>query len=126
MPFADVEKLLVGWLGTNLGVRVLTDTPLNLADILPVVRVTRFGGADTDVVLDRANVDVDCYAATRLDAYTLCEQVRGALLFSLAGKTVSRVTVARVQTISGPAWRPWDNTSLRRFGATYQLTTKTT
>lgn len=122
MAYPDVEQMLTGWLATTLGVRVLTDTPANLAQVLPVVQVTRFGGNDRVPGLDVANVDVDCYAATRHGAAELAESVRYALRFVLQGQRVGDLTVSRVETIVSPSWRPYDNTSLRRFGSSYSLT----
>jgi hypothetical protein len=123
MTFPDVETLLVGWLSGHLaGMRVVTDTPSNLASLLPVVQVTRFGGGDHSVALDVANIDVDTYAATRQGAAELAEQVRYALLFILPGQNNKGVVVTRTDTLIGPSWRAYENTALRRFGATYQLT----
>lgn len=123
MPYPDVERLLVAWLNANLSVRVLTDTPSNLEKILPVVQVTRFGGADRAPGIDRAIVDVDCYGATRAAASQLAERVRYALLYRLAGSNYEHVAISDVSTLSGPSWRPYDNTALRRFGASYAITT---
>jgi hypothetical protein len=44
---------------------------------------------------------------------------------SLPGQVVDGVTVSAVRTGAGPAWRPYDDTTnVRRFGATYQITTR--
>jgi hypothetical protein len=125
--YADAELLLVGWLGPTLApsyptIRCVTDVPANLADVLPLVQVTRFGGSDDVPTLDRAHVDVDCFAATRQGAHDLAEAVRALLRFYLPGRVLSGAVIAKVITISGPAWRPWDNTDLARFGAAYALT----
>lgn len=121
--YADVERLLVAFLPGQLGgVRVLTELPANLADVLPVVAVLRLGGTDASVAFDVATVDVDVYAASRAAASALAEQVRRALRFALP----HTAGVRHVQTLSAPAWRPYDNTALRRFGATYQLTVQAT
>jgi len=95
-----------------------------MARALPLVQVTRYGGADDVPTIDRALVDVDTYAATRIDAQRLAERVREALRFALPGSTVDGVLVCAVDTIGGPAWRPFDVTGVRRFGASYQLITK--
>jgi hypothetical protein len=122
MAYPNVEKMLVAWLSTNVGVRVLTDTPTNLAQILPVVQVTKFGGTDQVPGIDVANVDIDVYASTRDQAAGLAERVRYQLRMVLPGQQVAGITVSRVETIIGPSWRPYDNTSLRRFGASYAFT----
>jgi hypothetical protein len=122
--YVDVERLLVSWLSQIITARLCTDLPSNLATVLPVVQVARVGGADDVTPIDRPLVDIDCYAAGRVAAYDLAQQVRDALRFELPGLTWSGAYVARVDTLSGPMWRPYDNTTLRRFGASYQLTTQ--
>jgi hypothetical protein len=101
---------------------VVTETPANLADVLPVIEVTRFGGSDEVIVLDSANIDVDVYAATRDAARTLGEQVRTALRLHLPGYASAGAAVQSVTTISAPRWVPYDNTNLRRFNAAYRIT----
>jgi hypothetical protein len=124
MPYASVEKLLVAWLETHLTAeaRVVTELPADLASKLPVVRVTKFGGADDVLTIDRPTVDVDCYAVSRGAAEDLAEQVRDLLRFTLRGQTVGGVTVSRTRTMVGPHWLPYDDTALRRSGASYELT----
>lgn len=123
MAYPDVERLLVAWLNERIAVRVLTDTPSNLEKVLPVIQITRIGGADTAPGIDRALIDVDTYGATRATAAQLAERVRYSFLFKLAGSHYQGVTFADVDTLSGPSWRPYDNTALRRFGASYAITT---
>lgn len=126
MPNVDVEALLTGWLASTLSVRTVTDLPDNLADVLPVVQVVRIGGADDDNLtrFDAATVDVDCYDVDRASASNLAGRARDALRITLPGLTVGAGTVTKVQTITAPSWRPYDNTALRRFGATYRLTVR--
>lgn len=123
MAYPDIERLLVGWLSARFSLRVVTDTPANLEKVLPLIRVTRFGGADTAPGIDRAIVDVDTYGATRATAAQLAERVRYSFLFKLCGTQVDDVAIVDVDTLSGPSWRPYDNTALRRFGASYAITT---
>lgn len=125
---ADVEALLIPWLASTLTVRAVTDLPADdppgsfLAG-LPYVQVTRIGGADDDNLssFDAPTVDVDCYAADRESVSALAARVHDALRVTLPGLTLAGATVTKVQTITGPSWRPYDNTSLRRFGATYRI-----
>jgi hypothetical protein len=125
VPYPDVERLLVTYLGAALGVRVVTDLPANLQQILPLVQVGRVGGADDVVTIDHARVDVDVVATGRGAAVELAERCRDALRMSLPGQVVDGVTVSRVRTGKGPAWRPYDDTTnVRRFGATYEITTR--
>lgn len=123
---ADVEALLIPWLVSTLSVRALTDLPENLAGVLPVVQVTRIGGPADDSLpsFDFPNVDIDCFDVDREAASNLAGRVHTALRVTLPGLKLSGATITRVRTLTGPSWRPYDNTALRRFGATYQLHVK--
>jgi hypothetical protein len=117
--YVDVERLLVTWLNGHLGVRCVTDLPATLP--LPIIQVGRIGGTDTDRGVDIAMVDIECYAADRPSAQDLAERVRNALRYLVPGTNVSGTYVARVDTVSGPARRPYDNTNVTRYVATYSL-----
>lgn len=117
----DVEAELVAWLTGGLDVRVLTDLPANLADVLPVVQIQRAGGNDDGVRLDRAFVDVDVYAATRQAASQLMTQTRSLLLTQLRGAVTDAAVFTSARTITAPSWRPYENPNLRRFGATFEI-----
>ncbi|WP_372344751.1 hypothetical protein [Streptomyces sp. KL116D] len=118
---ADVEAELAAWLRGKLGVRVLTDLPANLGDVLPVVQIQRVGGTDDSFRLDRAFVDVDTYAATRQAASQLLSSARALLLSELRGAVTDVAVFTAARTITAPAWRPYENQSLRRFGATFEV-----
>lgn len=121
--YAEAEALLVAWLDTEFGsARVATETPSNLADVLPCIVVSRFGGLEDEVyTFDNASLDFDCYAATRAAARTLAHQVRTALRRDLPGETLGPAFVHRVQTIAPPIWTPYDNTAVRRFTYSAQI-----
>lgn len=117
------ESFVRNWLATQFpAARVVTETPANLGEALPVIEVTRFGGSDDVIVLDSANIDIDVYAATRDAARTLGEQVRTALRLHLPGYASAGAAVQSVTTISAPRSVPYDNTNLRRFNAAYRIT----
>lgn len=117
----DIEIELVAWLGAELQVRVLTELPATLTDILPVLLVQRVGGDDDTFRLDRALVDVDAYAATRAEAAALAGSARGRLVAALRGTSTDSAVFGRVSTVQAPAWRPYENPGLRRIGATYEI-----
>lgn len=117
----DVEAELVAWLTDQLNERTLTDLPANLVDALPVVQIQRVGGGDDGVRLDRAFVDVDVYAVSRQAASTLMGQTRSLLLTGLRGTVTTAAVFTSARTISAPAWRPYENPGLRRFGATFEI-----
>jgi hypothetical protein len=96
--------------------RVSTETPSNLADVLPCIVIQRFGGAEDEVyTFDNANIDFEVYAATRAAARTLAHQVRTWVRKDLPGSIISGAAVSRTRTISGPAWVPYANTTVRKF-----------
>lgn len=117
----DVEAELVAWLTDRLDVRVLTDLPDNLGEILPVVQIQRAGGGDDGIRLDRAFVGVDVYAATRQAASQLMAQTRSLLLAELRGTVTAAAVFTSARTIAAPSWRPYENPGLRRFGASFEV-----
>lgn len=121
---ADVEALLIGWLSPALGVRCVTDLPANLQSVLPIIRVTRSGGGESLPTFEEPIVDVDCFATDRAGASLLARRAHDALTLRLPGFTAAGAVVCRVDTLTGPSWRPYDDSSLRRFGADYSLTVK--
>jgi hypothetical protein len=117
----DVEAELIAWLKAQLNVRHLTDLPANLTDILPINQVTRVGGDDDSIRLDRALVDIDSYGADRAATSLLARQTRDKLVMRLRGIQTTAAVFGRVSTVSAPAWRPYENPALRRMGATYEI-----
>lgn len=120
----DVELLVIQWLQGQLGSGVIVRDELdnNLLAELPTVQVERIPAGDDDGFrLDRALVDVDVYAATRGSAIALAIQIRGLLLGLLPGSTTGGAVVGRVRTEAAPGVRPYENTGLRRVGATYEI-----
>ncbi|MET9150077.1 hypothetical protein ABZX82_02160 [Streptomyces griseoflavus] len=117
----DIEVELIARLNAALKVRHVTDLPAKLLEVLPVNQVQRIGGEDDGIRLDRALVTVDSYAADRAGASLLARRTRHELVERLPGVQTSRAVFGRVATISAPAWRPYENTALRRMGATYEI-----
>nr|WP_202121585.1 hypothetical protein [Streptomyces sp. BA2] len=112
---------MVAWLHARLTVRVLTDLPANLADVLPVIQLQRVGGDDDTLRLDRAFVEVDVYAATRPAASALMAQARSVLLSELSGAVTDSAVFTMARTIAAPSWRSYENPALRRFGASFEI-----
>ncbi|MEU3903321.1 hypothetical protein AB0F20_05830 [Streptomyces goshikiensis] len=120
----DVELLVIQWLQARLGSGIVVRDELDnsLLNELPTVQVERIAaGGDDGFRLDHALVDVDVYAANRGAAVALALQIRGLLLTQLPGSTTGGAVVGRVQTVAAPGARPYENTGLRRVGATYQI-----
>jgi hypothetical protein len=121
LPYVDVERILVSWLSGQLSCRVLTDLPADLQDRVPLLQIARFGGGDIAPGLDVADLDVDAFGPDRGSAVALAEQARFALRFTLPGTQIDGAVFTRTETVEGPAFRPYANTGLRRYGATYRL-----
>ena len=120
--YQSPERLLIGWLTLELGVRVVAETPASLATVVPVLQVTGIGGSDFTPTFDTCNVDVDSYAASRGESEDLSNRARAALMFTLPGKLIGgAAVVASVRTIMRPTWTPYDDTDLRRFTASYAV-----
>lgn len=128
-PFPSIEKFLVAWLPTVVGVHVTVELPHNFQDatgptnMLPVIVVERISGADLEntPILDRPVIDVDCYAGNRGDAQDLAEQVRHALRWTLPGSNIDGLVFTRTRTVVGPRALPHANPAVRRYSANYEL-----
>lgn len=118
-PFCDIETAVmqtVNGLGT-----ADTATPPDLSAHLPFIRVNRIGGPDTRFI-DTARVDIDCFAADRPTAYALAESVRQRMLN--VPHVVAAGRIDSVVTDSGPREIPWGDPALRRFTASYTVTSR--
>jgi hypothetical protein len=128
---ADVEALLVPWLASAVSARTVTELPANLDSITPAVHVLRIGGGSDDNLpaFDHPTVSVDSYGIGRAAALELALAVDNAIRVALPNTlhTVGALSavVTKTQTVTGPSWRPYDDITIRRFGATYQLHIRT-
>ena len=117
----DVELELIGWTQARVDAVVRDELDNNLADELPTVQIEVAGGDDDGFRLDRALVDVNVYAATRAEAIALSAAIRSLYLTALRGSTTTNAVFGMVRALSRPAVRPYENTALRRVGATYEI-----
>lgn len=118
--FPDVQRLLVDELETLAGDgRTAIETPTNLADVLPFVRVLRVGGF-SDRINDRATVDIDVFAATYGAAELLAERVRQHLV----GPPPPVTLFDRIDCEIAPRELPWGDGTVRRWNATYLVTSR--
>jgi hypothetical protein len=121
LQWPDIEIELVSWLAADQDVRVVTELPSNLVEVLPLIQVQRVGGDDDGFRLDRALVDLDVYASTRQAASDLARSARSGLLGHLRGTSTGAAVFNHISTVAAPSWRPYENVNLRRYGGTYQL-----
>ncbi|MFF5642936.1 hypothetical protein [[Kitasatospora] papulosa] len=120
----DIELDLIQWVQGKVGPAVVVrdEVDNNLLAELPTIQVQRLPAGDDDSFrLDRALVDVDVYAASRGEALDLAGRVRAWLLLELRGAKTSRAQYGRIRSSPPPAIRPYENTGLRRAGATYEI-----
>lgn len=122
MSFAGVDPLLIGWATQQLAVRCSLDTPANLADVAPLVRINVIGGPSSDDWrgLIAATVAVDSFAADYEAASSLAWDVDKAFRLDLPGTVIGSAVFGKVRTLTIPGRRPWDDVAVRRYGATYQ------
>lgn len=118
--FPDVARVLVEDLETLAGVgHTGTQTPVDLAGVLPFVRVLRVGGG-SDRLNDLPVIDVDVFADTYAAAELLAERIRQRLV----GPPPAQPQLDRADCEVGPRELPWGDGQIRRFGATYTLITR--
>lgn len=120
--FVTPYNLLAAFLPTAGFPKVLREVPPNLVHAVPLLTVARYGGADTNEVIDKPTVQIDAFASTADRAEQLAEEVRTALRIRLVKYTFGGAVVGRVATISGPQLVPWAQTNVWRASARYQLT----
>lgn len=125
--FVDAEELTRAFLlplmvAGGFAKRIVTELPAGLEKFLPLIQVERISGPDVVPSLDQPVMDVEVFAADRPSAKALADRVRVALRYGMNGFQYGGAVVASVDTVQGPGWRPYNNTQLRRVGATYRIT----
>lgn len=94
----------------------------NLLAELPTIQFEQIpGGGDDGLKLSRPIVEASVYAATRADAIALAKDVHDWLTSELRGTASESVVIGRTGCLSLPAPRPYENTALRKVGATYEI-----
>lgn len=94
----------------------------SLLQELPTIQINQIPGGDDDGIrLGRMIVDIDVYAATRADAISLARDVHQWVTGELRGSHGESVVFGRTGALTLPAVRPYENTGLRRVGATYEI-----
>lgn len=116
--FPDVQRLLVADLA-QFG-HTAIETPLDLNDRLPFIRIVRIGGG-SGRVSDGPRVEIDVFAGSYLAAEQLAERIRQYL----TGPPPGPIFLDRVDCSIGPRELPWDDDGLvRRWSAEYEAVTR--
>jgi hypothetical protein len=119
----DIEAALIAAATPRFPSAVVRDELDNqLLEELPTIQFEQIpGGEDDGLRLARALVDVNVYAATRAAAFSLANEVHAWLTGELRGSTTEMAVFGRISPVTLPAAQPYENTALRRVGATYQI-----
>jgi hypothetical protein len=120
--FPDVESSLMFFLVPLYPTfRFVTVVPVGQLEKI-TVRLTRIGGANADIWVDRATVEVDVWGFSdhTMDVSIAAREIQTSLL-GLAGKQVTNGVIQHVTTISGPRRLPEVNTRLSRYNASYEV-----
>lgn len=120
---ADIELELITRGQARFPEAVVRDeTDNNLLAELPTIQIEQIpGGGDDGLKLSRPIVDINVYAATRADAIALAREVHDWVTGELRGSSGDSLVIGRTGCLSLPAVRPYENTSLRRVGGTYEI-----
>ncbi|NED75409.1 hypothetical protein G3I51_24405 [Streptomyces sp. SID9944] len=93
-----------------------------LLEELPTIQIQQIpAGSEDGLRLARMLVDIDTYHRTRADAIALAREVHDWVTRELRGSASSIAVIGRTGAITLPAIRPYENTALRRVGATYEI-----
>lgn len=125
IAFPDAEAALVAWLPgviATYGVDapVHTRTPNPRPD--QFVKVFRTGGPSRSVVLDDAQITVECWGQSDSEAADMALVVR-AVILATANTEAGDALIYRAREFSGPARLP-DESGQPRYSWTVQVTTR--
>lgn len=116
--FPDVERVLKELLNGMATGGAGIETPANLQDRLPFIRIRNLGGPN-DGITTYPTVDIDVFSSTRDTGYGLAEDIH-QLLLTQHNRTASG-QIDFVETEVSPVEMPWADDNVRRFFATYRL-----
>ncbi|GAA0976087.1 DUF3168 domain-containing protein [Nocardiopsis tropica] len=119
-PFPDIEDLLADALADLA--ETGSETPDDLQDRLPFIRITRIGGSD-DRRTDTSRADVDCFGRTRKQAWELARAVQQRLI-SGPTRVPGVGLIDRARTELGPRRAPHPDQTLCRVLATYRVSAR--
>lgn len=119
----DIEAELIPRAQSRFPGAVVRDELDNhLADELPTIQFEQIpAGEDDGVKLARMLVDMNVYAPTRAEAFTLARQVHDWITRDVRGSVSATAVIGRTGCLTLPAVRPYENVALRRVGGTYSI-----
>lgn len=122
LAWPDAELALCDYLA-DLGTCDV-ETPEDLQDHLPFIRVTRTGGADDRMVTDTATVSVDVFASGRSQAVAVAKAIRQRLLNGLPAATAHGVLDYAATAVAPIQSPPTDSDNLRLAVASYRISAR--
>lgn len=125
MAYADVEKMLVGYLPTAVALnpQVGVATPPDTAGTyswLPFIRVQRVGGPRSQGI-DRPRLIFDYFGPDYATAAALGAQVSALFDGPIFQLRTPEGFVTNAQTDSAPSWVPYDDVRVVRFQSHHTL-----
>lgn len=119
----DIELELIRLGTARFPAAVVRDELDNrLLEELPTIQVQQVpAGSEDGLRLARMLVDIDVYHRTRAEAIALANDVHTWVTRELRGSASATAVIGRTSAPALPATRPYENTALRRVGATYEI-----
>ena len=124
--FPDIEAVLIGHLSTELALLGFTSAVYNVVPDADQGRPDRFvlvrrtGGARRSKVTEDAQVTVEGWGDTAVEAHDLLQAAR-AVLHAARGTAVDGVPIYRVAELAGPAFLPDPDSRQARYTATFLI-----
>ncbi|ABS03201.1 hypothetical protein [Kineococcus radiotolerans] len=129
MSYPDIDQALKHLLAPLVGglEHIGTETPSELQQRLPYIRVGRIGGPRT-ALEDAPVVEIDYFTATRAGSVKGAGEVSDLLLGSpyhfIRMPDGASALLENPQQPVGPRELPWPATGVRRFSGTYRFVTR--
>jgi hypothetical protein len=122
--FVNAEKAVIGLLEDLAPGHIDVETPANLQDLLPFVRVARKGGQSSQLSASPSiDVWVYCERDSRDDAVDLAADCE-ALLLSFPHSIPGVGIIDRVDSEESPNEVPYANSQIRLFSSSYKVTVR--
>lgn len=110
----NAEPVLLSWLTSTFpDVRAVTILPADLADEIPLVRVSTTSNPVDRFRFETPSLDLDVYADTITGARDLAKRIGRAVLEQMPGASVNDVSVLST-TVRDLGVTPYDNTNVSR------------
>lgn len=123
----DIEEFLVTYLQPVSPGNIRVD--MGTQPVLPFVMLARVAGGD-DRITDRPIVDIHVFHSTRALASTAAAQMHSMMraLNSKVAVTISTgtKTIDRVLTLHGPSYLKYEDETLKRYVARYEVESRLT